>query len=656
VAERSLPDRLPRPPGARRRAILLAVLGVQALAGAASAAVERARLPGGEVAALVDKRELFLEAPPRAGEGLYAFSRRLTGGTGAVAEIGRLNGKPKRLLAGRRYRVPFGLLAPEWKLASTRALFPDDRATADGWLHRSRGEDLARIAEWFTGRADRVAALRSANRDKGDKTRRGQEVRIPNDIALPIFRWASPLPSPKPTPVPTSASTVPAPSPRPALPVTTPDPRAAPPVATATPLAVPPLAPAGSGSEPALAGTAAPPPVAIVAPVAPAQPGEAAAGLLDYAADERGKFAIYRLRPGEALYSAVIVRFTGRTHADDVNGLATEVAARSGIVDVSDIPIGFPVKIAFELLLPDFLPVGDPRRLEWEVERRLSDQFKNEVRAKGLEGVTVILDAGHGGSDVGASMAGVWESLYVYDVMLRVKRMLETETHARVHTTTRDGAAYAIVDRDVLPFSRGHRVLTRPPYAIGDANIGVHLRWYLANSLLKRETAKGGDNRVVFVSVHADSLHPSLRGATAYIPGAALTGGSFGRSGSAFTQREEVRERPKVSFSLRERQRSEGLSRDLAEHVVAAFRRADLAVHPFQPVREKIFRGRRAWVPAVLRYNAVPAKFLLEVCNIANKEDRRLLQTRAFRHNVAAAVVAGLRAYFGAPETPAGRP
>jgi N-acetylmuramoyl-L-alanine amidase len=52
-------------------------------------------------------------------------------------------------------------------------------------------------------------------------------------------------------------------------------------------------------------------------------------------------------------------------------------------------------------------------------------------------------------------------------------------------------------------------------------------------------------------------------------------------------------------------------------------------------------------VPAVLRYNAVPAKILLEICNLANDEDRRLLQTRVFRDRVAEAVVDGVLAYFG---------
>jgi N-acetylmuramoyl-L-alanine amidase len=153
---------------------------------------------------------------------------------------------------------------------------------------------------------------------------------------------------------------------------------------------------------------------------------------------------------------------------------------------------------------------------------------------------------------------------------------------------------------------------------------------------------------VVFLSIHADSLHASLRGATAYIPDSAGTDGSYRKSGGAFASRQEVKEQPEVRFSLKERQRSEGLSRDLAQRIIAAFGAAELDVHPFKPVRDRIYRGRRAWVPAVLKYNAVPAKLLLEVCNLANSADRKLLQTRVFRERVANAVVQGLLSYFGA--------
>jgi len=546
------------------------------VSGEARAAIERATLSASERAALVDRRDLFLEAMPLSGEGLFAFSRRLTGDTAAVAAISKLNRNPRKLLSGIRYRVPYEHLTAERQLAVIRALFPRDRTTADAWIHRSRGESLDRVALWLTGSATHAAALRKINGRKNDRVREDEEIRVPRDLLLPVFRPPEPPPS--------------APAVRP--------------------------------------------------------PGEEAPRL-EYGEDGLGAFAIYRLRGGEALYSAVVVRLTGRVHAEDVNALAGEIAVRSGIVDVTDIPIGYPVKIPLDLLLPEFLSPGDPRRLEWEVEQALAATFKNEVKARGLSGVTVILDAGHGGADVGASMAGVWESNYVYDTVLRIKRRLENETHARVITTTRDGDSFTIIDRDVLPFSRGHRVMTTPPYVIGDSVVGVHLRWYLANSHYRKAVADGGRDKVIFVSVHADSLHPSIRGATVYVPDVAGTAGTFGKAGSVFESRKEYRDGPRVSFSLESRQQAEGLSRDLAGRILGSFREAGLAIHPFQPIRDRIYRGKRAWVPAVLRYNAVPPRLLLEICNLANTEDRRLLQTRDFREKVAGSVVDGILAFFG---------
>jgi N-acetylmuramoyl-L-alanine amidase len=564
---------------------MVAVAAAIAGASAASAATTRATLSSGDRAALVDHQKIYLEARPQPGEGLLAFCRRLTGSTAGCPEIAKLNRNPRRLLAGVRYRIPYGLLAADLRLSAIHALFPTDLADPEGWTHHSQGEDLGPVAEWLTGDAGNAAAVRKANGRSSDRLSAGDVVRVPRDLLLPIFRVEAP---PAPPPV------------------------AAPPGAT-------------TGST-ATAEETVP---------------------LEYGQDEKGKFALYRLHGGEALYSAVVVRFTGRLHADDVNALAAEIAQRSGIADVTDIPIGYPIKIPFDVLLPEFLPPGDPRRLEWEVERALADQYKNPVQARRLDGVTVILDAGHGGADVGASKAGVWESSYVYDIMLRVKRRLESKTLAHVETTTRDGKSYLIVDRDVLPYSRGHVVLTEPPYPIVDSVVGVHLRWYLANSLYRHLTANGDPAKVIFLSIHADSLHPSLRGATAYVPDAAGTAGTFGKSGSVFEKRKEYREERRVSFPLAARQKSEGLSRELAGKIIDSFRSRQLDVHPFQPVRDRIYRGHRSWVPAVLRYNAVPAKMLLEVCNLANVEDRKLLQTRDYRERVADAVVDGILAYFG---------
>ncbi len=382
---------------------------------------------------------------------------------------------------------------------------------------------------------------------------------------------------------------------------------------------------------------------------------EALSDELEYGEDERGQYGIYRLQRGEALYSSVVTRFTGRVFADDVNSLSSEIAQRSDIADVTDIPVGYRIKVPFDLLLPEFLPYRDPRRQEYEQAKRESSQFSNSVRAASLRGVTVILDSGHGGIDVGASLNDVWESVYVYDIMLRTKQLLESTTAARVATLTMDGAAYSVVNQDVLPASRGHRVLTTPNYAIEDSTVGIHLRWYLANSLFRRFAAESDPAKVVFISIHADSLHPSLRGAMAYVPGAQYRRGSYGKSGGIYAARKEVREEPSVSFSYSDRIKSEGLSRELADKVIRAFGASQLPVHDDKPIRDRVVRSRSAWVPAILRYNQVPAQLLLEVCNLANADDLRLIQTREFRQRVAEATVAGIIGYYGEPQPAPGQ-
>jgi N-acetylmuramoyl-L-alanine amidase len=587
-------------------------------------------------AVLTEANTLYLEAQPLPGEGLLAFCRRLCGTSQAAAQVREANGGARQLLAGRWYRVPLELLTEAHRSLVFAALFPGDEQHAGGWRHEVGrfaelpDESLWRIAQRFTGSGENYPAIRLHNELPDNTLYRGQKLWIPSDLLLPVYRSHLPPPAVSPARKTEVEASVPS---RSAAPGTS----GAPPVETAvrTSARLPAEAP---GADPAEAATASP---AVLSSVG--------AYGLRYGRDAEGEYAIYHLKPGEALYSSVVVRFTGRIYAADVNALAKEIAKRNGIADVTDMPIGFPVKIPRELLQAEFLPADDPQRREFDETQRASAAFSNPVRSQDLQGVTVIIDAGHGGRDVGASKLGVWESIYVYDIAMRLKRHLETTTAAQVLTTTRDGAGYHIPDRDVLPYSNHHVVLTNPPYPLtGDSKVGVNLRWYLANSLYRAAIARGRKpENVVFISIHADSLHPSLRGAMAYIPDAYLRSGSHRKTGTVYTAHREVREKPEVSYSWKERVRSQGLSRQLADQVVEAFRRQDLMVHPDQPVRQKIYRGSRPWVPAVLRYNAVPAEMLLEVGNLANEEDRKLLQTRAFRQRSAEAITDGLRAYYG---------
>ncbi len=573
------------------RAVALAWL-VAAAASPLVAADLRVDMDGGMTAVLTASQDLLLEAPPQRGEGGYTFAERLTGDRGNAARITRRDGRRAgRLYLGQRYRLPYEVLADRYQLAMMRALFPADVPLAAGWQHtvsaRRGGLSLWRIAHWFTGDGRNWSAIRDRNGLRDEELTSGQRVLIPASLLLPAFRATLPPPEPSPEPSPQVALEL--------------------------------------------------------------SPTAAAHGLR-YVREAAGDFAVYRLKRGEALYSAVVVRFIGGTFADDVNRLAAELAELNNIRDVRDMRVGQPIRVPFDLLLPEFLPAGDPRRVQYEKDRSESAKYSNTVRASRLEGITVILDAGHGGQDPGTMLGGTWESVYVYDIMLRAKRLLETTTAATVIPTTRDGAGERIHDRDVLPRSRSHSVLTTPPYPIADARIGANLRWYLANSRHAAAVKRSGDAaKTVFLSIHADSLHRSHRGAMAYIPAASLTRGEYGKKGTVYTSRREVRERPRVSYSWKERTRSEGLSRQLATKLLDGFKRHGLAIYHEKPIRDRIIRCRRCspWVPAVVRYNAVPAKLLLEVCNLNNSEDRRLMQTRRFRQKVAEAIVDGILAYYG---------
>jgi len=377
---------------------------------------------------------------------------------------------------------------------------------------------------------------------------------------------------------------------------------------------------------------------------------------LSFGKDEGGKYALYRIRKGEALYSSVVVRFTGLVHAEDVNAEAARIAARSGIADVHAIPVGFAVKIPQEDLLPEHRPADDPVRVEHDRSLLETSQFVNRIRAVDLKGVTVVIDPGHGGRDTGALVEGVAEARYVYDIAMRIADLLRRHTKALVVSTVEDGGLEAIPDRDRLSTSGGGRVMTTPPYPIEDTVAGVHLRWYLSNALLRAAVKKGTDpSRVIFLSVHADSLHPAVRGAMVYIPGERLLKTSFGKQGAVYQARREYRQQPRISFSRRQRLESEGVSRQLAEQIIGSFRRDGLPVHAFNPIRQSVIRGGREWVPAVLRYNAIPARALLEVCNLNNPEDHALIQTRRYRESLARGVVEALSAFYSGPPPKAKR-
>ncbi len=371
--------------------------------------------------------------------------------------------------------------------------------------------------------------------------------------------------------------------------------------------------------------------------------------LLAYAEDAQGRYAVYRLRKGEALYSSVVMRFTERVSPREVNELAAVIARRSGIADLRTIPPGQLVKIPLEFLADPFQPEGTRALAE---DREMREEVRRTPRIDAgprLKGVRIILDPGHGGVDRGASGAQVWESDFVFDIAMRVLRILQQDTDAQVSSTVRY-PRIGLVPRDRIAVpSREAEVLTTPPFANdGDSPsaVSVHLRWVLANDLVKAFGRKGDPQKTLFLSFHADSLHPSSRGAMVYVPGAPYVPARFAlgaRRGAAVA---EMKRGSQVAFSLRERLQGEARSRQFAEVLLRTFQRERIPVHANRPIRNVIHRDGRTFVPAVIRHSTAATKVLLEVLNLQNDEDADNLRDPAFRERYAEAVVKGIQAYY----------
>ncbi|BDU76559.1 N-acetylmuramoyl-L-alanine amidase family protein [Mesoterricola sediminis] len=371
--------------------------------------------------------------------------------------------------------------------------------------------------------------------------------------------------------------------------------------------------------------------------------------LLTFGEDAQGRYAAYPMRKGEALYTSVVMRYTDRVDPKGVNDLALLIARRSGIDDVRSIQPGQIIRIPVEYLADPFQTEGSTALAEErEVRAEVRRTPKVDAGPK-LKGLRIVLDAGHGGVDRGASANGVWESDFVYDIAMRVRRLLEQETEAVVSSTIRyPGLGFNVRETIKAPSSRAE-ILTTPPFANDGESpnaVSVHLRWVLANDLFASFSRTGDPRKTLFISFHADSLHPTARGTMVYVPGASGVPASFALGDRRAARVKEMRDGSRVRFTPKERLQSEARSRLFSETLLKALRTDEVPIHANRPIRNVIQRGGRSFVPAVIRYNAAAAKVLVEVANLTNEDDVLNLKDPEFRERYAGAVVKAIRAYF----------
>jgi N-acetylmuramoyl-L-alanine amidase len=378
---------------------------------------------------------------------------------------------------------------------------------------------------------------------------------------------------------------------------------------------------------------------------------------LVYKSDRNGPVAVYTLKKGETIYRSVVMRFTDYVDNAEVVQASNEIAERTGIKDMRDIDAGKSIYIPVAMLSDKYQPRGTASRLAYEESLEESARLKKAtVPSKGLAGVVVILDPGHGGMDVGSEhrASGLYEDEINYDIVMRIKSILEKETDARVHMTMIDrSTGHVSNDRNRFSQDEDEELLTHPRYRNDvSTKVSANLRWMMVNSIYDTELKRGVTSRnVVFTSIHTDSISNSAhRGTMIYIPGAKYRKSKYSGNSAVYSKYTEGRSFKHYASTSSERRTDEALSRNFANLVMEELGKHRIKRHDGgNSIRLKIQRTKtNSYVPAVIHYSKVPTKILIETANLQNAQDRQRLADPWWREQYAKAYVAALKRNFNA--------
>ena len=367
----------------------------------------------------------------------------------------------------------------------------------------------------------------------------------------------------------------------------------------------------------------------------PARPGRdplrpITIGDLRYGVDSEGEYAAYHMKQGETIHVNVIGRFTELRGEAAVDNAVARVLNRNNITDPRRVMPGQEIRIPVDMLAPAYQPRG----------------------GSGLDGIVIILDAGHGGGDPGKEQGDVFEDEITYDIVLRIKQRLESTTRARIHTTVLDPdhdgkpttASSFLHDQDEL-------LLTTPNYNPTNTTMSVIMRAFLVNHLFREEVKAGTPKEnVFFASIHVDSLPERLSGTMVYIPGAAHRGDVESFDNPIYQQYKEAQGQETITITAPERQDAEQRARKFAEGLLTALRQHQPPITVSaseKPIRDIIIQSASSrYIPGVIRNTIVPTRVLVETANVQNPQDRANLIDPAWRQAYAEAFVEAVIQYF----------
>jgi len=257
-------------------------------------------------------------------------------------------------------------------------------------------------------------------------------------------------------------------------------------------------------------------------------------------------------------------------------------------------------------------------------------------RSPPTSGLHVILDAGHGGNDPGTTVRGWSEDEIAYDLMVRLKRLLERKG-VRVYPLVDDGDNR---DEPQRVIRQGHNeyVKVTPPYKMEDSRVALNMRVYLVDDIYRRLRRRGvRDEDIMLISIHLDHLHPAVKGVMVYYPDAAERPAIYSANGRIYASHDESRVST-IHYDSGENEQVESYSYDFAKSLIASCRRLRVPVHEYQPIRRSVFRSGRKWTPGIVQYSRVRTSVLVEAANLANDDDFKHIRSGHFRQRIAEAI------------------
>jgi N-acetylmuramoyl-L-alanine amidase len=362
--------------------------------------------------------------------------------------------------------------------------------------------------------------------------------------------------------------------------------------------------------------------------------------------DQFGKrYAYYKIKKGESLYSSVVIRFTGRTLVEDVNDMANKLLVLNHIKDEHFVLVGSDIKIPLEWLSEEYLIKKVPLVAKPEPEEKLEI-----VVPKKIQPIHIIIDPGHGGKDPGAIYGSVkngdriYEDETVYDVGLRLAEILKSRNFV-IHTTLQDPNQLKPIKKLAIVSDSDEKIMVNPPYLINHVRISINMRVFLINKIyqdLIRKKIPGSN--IIMISLHGDALHKSLQGATVYFPDARLRAESFSKINAVYKRRKEYRKL--IKFPVKDNSWSAILSSNFGKEIIRSFKQSGLKTHKSFAVRGYYYRKGKRTLPAILRYSKIPTSVLVEIGNLNNASDRAGLRKPEYRQKIAAALADAIQRRF----------